>query len=183
MSKIYQMAPPLAVVFLGMGVFLTASGAIAQVEISPVEPSSLSTEQTDLEVEPKRSYIGIGGNVGLGGNESALSDGGFVIVTRTRIIDYLSLRGSFIISDDTASATALTGEIPIANTEGTVKAIPFLGGGISISDGDISPLLSAGVDVPLSQDFTLTNRVNVSFSDNDTDVGTLVGVGYNFNLF
>jgi len=139
--------------------------------------------QTEDEPKRKRSYVGIGGNLGISGDETALGDEGFAIVTRTQLLDYLSIRGSFVIGDGTASATALTGEYPISNRTGRTVAIPFLGGGFSIAEGDFNPLVSAGVDVPLSEDFTLTNRVNVSFDSDGTDVGALVGVGYNFSLF
>jgi hypothetical protein len=40
-------------------------------------------------------------------------------------------------------------------------------------------LLTGGVDVPLSPQFTATAGVNVGFID-DTEVGLLLGVGYNF---
>ncbi len=138
--------------------------------------------QTEPEQKPRRSYIGIGGNVGLSGGDTAIGDEGFAIVNRTRIIEYLSVRGSVIFASDISSTTALTGELPITNQNGDVMVTPFLGGGFAIEDGDFNPLISAGADVPLSQDFTLTNRINVSFGD-ETNVGALVGVGYNFTLF
>lgn len=134
------------------------------------------------ETEEKRSYIGVGGNIGLSGEESALGEGGFSIVSRTRIINYLSLRNSTIFGDDNASVFALTGEIPLTNAAGETVATPFLGGGVWFH-GEIDPVLSAGVDVPLGRDFTLTNRVNVGFDSEETDIGLLIGVGYNFNLF
>jgi len=130
----------------------------------------------------KRSYIGVGGNLGLSGGESAIGGGAFVIVSRNQIINYLSIRSSTIIGDEFTSAIALTGELPITNSEGEIKAIPFLGGGVAIYD-EIAPLVSLGVDVPVSRDFTLTNRLNVGFGDDETDVGVVVGVGYNFSLF
>lgn len=145
--------------------------------------SQAESEPDESEKKPKRSYIGIGGNIGLSGDETAIGDTGFTIVTRTRIIDYLSLRGSVIFSGETTSATALTGEIPLTNRVGDIVAIPFLGGGISLADSDVNPLISTGVDVPLSKDFTVTNRVNVSFGSDETDVGLLIGVGYNYTLF
>ena len=138
--------------------------------------------QTDEDgPKDKRSYIGIGGNIGLNGEESALGEGGFSIVSRTRIIEYLSLRNSTVFGDDTASMFALTGEIPLTNASGDITAVPFLGAGIWLH-GEVDPLISAGVDVPPGQDFTLTNRVNFGFDD-DTDIGLTIGIGYNFELF
>ena len=140
--------------------------------------------QVDTRDQPeeKRSYLGIGGNIGLSGDESALGDGGFAIVSRTRIIDYLSLRNSTVFGDETASLFALTGELPLRDSQGAIMATPFIGGGIWLH-GEIDPLLSAGVDVPVGQNFTVTTRVNVGFDSGDTDAGLLVGVGYNFDLF
>ncbi|MEL7351759.1 MAG: hypothetical protein AAF171_19810 [Cyanobacteria bacterium P01_A01_bin.116] len=183
--------------FCAVGIVVNSVPAIAQVscqiepaqiELGQIEPVQIElaqteSEQAEPEDKPKRSYIGIGGNIGLSGDETSIGDGGFTIVTRTRIIDYLSVRGSIIFGGETTSATALTGEVPLKNGSGDIVAIPFLGGGISIADSDVNPLISTGVDVPLGEDFTVTNRVNVSFGDDETDVGLLVGVGYNFTLF
>ena len=138
--------------------------------------------QREEEPKDKRSYIGIGGNLGISGEESALGEGGFTIVSRTRIINYLSLRNSTVFGDENASLLALTGEVPLTNANGDITAIPFIGAGVWIH-GEVDPLLSAGVDVPLGRDFTLTNRVNVGFDEDETDIGLLFGVGYNFDLF
>ncbi|WP_269321124.1 hypothetical protein [Fischerella sp. PCC 9605] len=40
-------------------------------------------------------------------------------------------------------------------------------------------LLSGGLDVPLNDNFTATAGVNAAFLD-ETDVGLMIGVGYNF---
>jgi hypothetical protein len=40
-------------------------------------------------------------------------------------------------------------------------------------------LLTGGVDVPLGNRFTINGTVNAAFLD-ETDVGLLFGVGYNF---
>ena len=149
--------------------------------------------QDDVEVVPEDSleeaedassggYIGIGGNIGLSGGQTSISEGGFAIVNKTKIIDYLALRTALVIGDGSTSTVALTGEFPLTREGSRAYAIPFAGAGVSIED-DIAPLLTAGVDLPLSGDFTITNRVNVSFGDDETDVGVLVGVGYNFSIF
>ena len=143
---------------------------------------ALAQSESDDEPKEKRSYFGIGGNIGLSGSESALGDGGFAIVSRTRIVDYVSLRNSTVFGDETASLFAITGEVPLTNSAGEITAIPFIGGGVWLHD-EVDPLISAGVDVPLSQDFTATTRVNVGFDSDDTDIGLVIGVGYNFSLF
>jgi hypothetical protein len=42
--------------------------------------------------------------------------------------------------------------------------------------------VTGGVDVPLNRQFTASASVNAGFFD-QTDVGFLIGVGYNFNGF
>ena len=158
----------------GISLFLAATSLLGGL------PAIAQT--SDDEPKDKRSYIGVGGNLGLSGEESALGEGGFTIVSRTRIINYLSLRNSTVFGDESASLFALTGEIPLTNSSGDISAMPFLGAGVWLH-GEVDPLLSAGVDVPLGRDFTLTNRVNIGFDSDDTDIGLLIGVGYNFDLF
>jgi hypothetical protein len=66
------------------------------------------------------------------------------------------------------------------------RFLPYAGVGASYQDGDgedFNLLLTAGTDIPLSQQFTLNAQANVGVL-NDTNFGVTVGVGYNFgNLF
>jgi hypothetical protein len=60
-----------------------------------------------------------------------------------------------------------------------------LGVGAAIRTGDDAEaafLLTGGVDVPLNNQLTATAAVNAGFF-NRTDVGLLLGVGYNFSGF
>ena len=74
----------------------------------------------------------------------------------------------------------------LAANAGGFQLRPYAGVGASDSDGDddsdINLLLSAGVDVPISQQFTLNGQANLGVL-NDTDFGATVGVGYNFGGF
>ncbi len=68
--------------------------------------------------------------------------------------------------------------LPEANT----RIAPYLGGGLSLDSGEgdtVGLLLSAGLDIPLSANFTANTALNVKFLD-DTAVGLVLGVGYNF---
>ncbi|MDJ0746883.1 MAG: hypothetical protein QNJ32_26490 [Xenococcaceae cyanobacterium MO_167.B27] len=64
---------------------------------------------------------------------------------------------------------------------------PFLGAGVGIEDlfGDFEAdaLITAGVDIPIGRRFVGTVRLNTTFPEDDTDVGLLLGVGYNFSIF
>ena len=63
-----------------------------------------------------------------------------------------------------------------------ITAAPYVGAGVALSTGDhgnFGFLITGGVDVPLSRNFTATAGLNIGFLDG-TDVGLLVGVGYTF---
>ena len=65
-----------------------------------------------------------------------------------------------------------------------LNVAPYIGGGAIIStgdDSDVGVLLTGGIDVPINTQFTATAGVNVGFVDDDTDVGVMIGVGYNFS--
>jgi len=155
--------------------------SVEQEADTQLDDTAEATEREEERKRPPRGYIGIGGNVGLSGGQTSISEGGFTIINRTQLTNYLAIRGGVVIGDGTTSTLALTGEFPIAREGARVRAIPFAGLGISIDD-DIAPMISTGVDIPVNNNFTMTNRVNVSFGDEETDVGVLVGVGYNFSL-
>ncbi len=133
-----------------------------------------------------RSYVGVAGNIGLSGNDTALSDGNFTAISKLGLTNYLSVRPSVIFGDDTIFLVPLTLDFPQRTAgsvgEETFSISPYIGAGIAIEanlDTDIGLLLTGGVDVPLGNRFTVTGAVNAAFMD-QTDVGLLFGVGYNF---
>jgi uncharacterized surface protein with fasciclin (FAS1) repeats len=133
-----------------------------------------------------RSYIGGGGNIGLSGNDTALSDSNFAVISKLGLTNYLSVRPSVIFGDDTIFLVPVTLDFT-PRTAGSVgersfAISPFIGAGVAIEanlDTDIGLLLTGGVDLPVGSRFTVTGSVNAAFLDN-TDVGLLLGVGYNF---
>ena len=63
-----------------------------------------------------------------------------------------------------------------------ITAAPYAGAGVIVSTGDngnFGFLITGGVDVPLSRNFTATAGLNIGFLDG-AEVGLLVGVGYTF---
>ncbi|MBN3885693.1 MAG: fasciclin domain-containing protein [Nostoc sp.] len=133
-----------------------------------------------------RSYIGVGGNIGLSGNDTALSDGNFTVISKLGLTNYLSLRPSVIFGDDTIFLVPVTLDFSPSRAgsvgERTYTISPYIGAGVAIEanlDTDIGLLLTGGVDVPLGSKLTLTGGVNAAFLD-DTDVGLQLGIGYNF---
>ena len=146
------------------------------------------TTESDSEEEPTRSYIGLGGTIGLSGDATPLGEGGFSLAGRTAFTENLSLHTSSVFQDDGLSLFALTFGVPIEN-KSTQREIlfPFVGAGVAIEDlfGDFDTevLVTTGVDIPLGRKFVSTVRLNASFPEDETELGLLLGVGYRFSLF
>ncbi|MEH2387758.1 MAG: fasciclin domain-containing protein [Nostoc sp.] len=169
--------------------------AVNQVLIPPdVNISKLNQPPTATtpNVEPGRatrggrSYIGVAGNIGLSGGDTALSEGNFAVISKLGLTRNISVRPSVIFGDDTLFLVPLTLDFSpkIAGSVGerTYTISPYIGAGVAIEanlDTDFGLLLTGGVDVPLGSKFTLTGAVNAAFMD-ETDVGLLFGLGYNF---
>ncbi|MFP5270698.1 hypothetical protein [Coleofasciculus sp.] len=135
-----------------------------------------------------RSYIGVGGNIGLDGEETNLGEGSLVIVTKAGFTENFSLHNAVMFGDETTTTVALSANFPIkAPVTGQTIVIPFVGGGVLLQpdkEWEADPLVSGGVDIPIPPRFTGTVRVNVVFpEDDETDVGLVLGVGYNLKLF
>jgi len=133
------------------------------------------------------SYIGVAGNLGLGG-DSALGDGNFMIISKVGITDILSIRPSVVLGDDTVILAPVTYDFSFDSSDPFSEALPFspyVGAGVALATGDdseLSFLVTGGVDVPLTNKLTATAAINAAFFD-ETDLGVSVGVGYNFGGF
>ncbi|OKH44453.1 hypothetical protein NIES2101_28205 [Calothrix sp. HK-06] len=131
------------------------------------------------------SYIGVAGNIGLGG-DSALGDTNFTVISKIGLTNTFSARPSVVIGDDPVVLVPLTYDLTPRTAdafEDTLAIAPFVGAGVAIEtseDADVGLLLTGGVDVPLSSNFTANATVNAAFLS-ETDVGLVLGVGYNFN--
>ncbi|OYD96983.1 beta-Ig-H3/fasciclin [Nostoc sp. 'Peltigera membranacea cyanobiont' 213] len=156
------------------------------------QPPTGNTDGTTPSVRPGRttlggpSYIGVGGNIGLSGNDSALSDSNFAVFSKIGLTRNISVRPSVIFGDDTLFMVPLTLDFtPRASAEVGQRSFfisPYIGAGVAIeinNNTDIGLLLTGGVDIPLGSRFTLNGAVNAAFLD-DTDVGLQLGLGYNF---
>lgn len=131
------------------------------------------------------SYIGVGGNIGFGG-ETTLSEGSFAVFSKIGLTNNLSARPAALLGDDQVFLIPLTVDFPVQSvtetTQQQLNVAPYLGAGAAIStgrDSTVGFLLTGGVDVPVSPQFTATAGLNVGFID-ETEVGLLLGVGYNF---
>lgn len=175
------------------GTTTTSSAALVtpQETKTQVKPSTSKVAQSDITtIDPGRrtrggsSYIGIGGNIGLGG-DSALSDGNFMVLSKIGLTRVLSARPAAVIGDNTAILIPVTYDFSFSSVDPFSEPLPiapYVGAGVAIEtsdDADIAFLLTGGVDVPISSRFTATAAVNAAFFD-DIDVGLAIGIGYNF---
>ncbi|BAT53272.1 hypothetical protein NOS3756_22310 [Nostoc sp. NIES-3756] len=157
----------------------------------PGDNNQGQTPTTDTNVTPGRatrggsSYIGVAGNIGLGG-DSALSEGNIAVISKIGLTRMLSVRPSAVFGDDTVVLVPLTLDFVPRTVEPTGETrfpvSPFVGAGVAIetsNDASVGLLLTGGVDVPLGNRFTVNGTVNAAFLD-ETDIGLLLGVGYNF---
>jgi hypothetical protein len=158
------------------------------------ETSSAPTQKVaqDNRVRPGRStrsgpsYIGIGGNLGFGG-DTALGDGSFAIISKIGLTSNFSVRPTVLFRDNVTVLIPVTYDFVSQNAvevsdDFVITAAPYAGAGVAFSTGDNSNfgfLISGGVDVPLSRNFTATAGLNIGFLDG-AEVGLLVGVGYTF---
>ena len=169
-------------VCIGLPFSVQAQDFNSQIEVVQVE------EETPPEEETTRSYVGLGGTIGLSGDTTPLGEGGFSLIGRTSFTDSLSLHTSSIFQDDGLGLFSLTYGIPINNDSSEIERFfPFAGVGIAIEDlfGDfgVDPLITTGVDISISRKFVGTVRLNLTFPEDETDIGLLVGVGYRFSIF
>ena len=164
-----------------------------------VPPPDAPTEPLDIDttdVSPGRttrsgsSYIGIGGNIGVGDGDTALGEGSFAVFSKIGLTSNVSVRPSVLIEDNPTILLPVTLDFTPAVTDVTVdvtddlgaRVSPYVGAGIAISTGDDSSvdfLATGGVDVPLTTQVTATASLSASLFD-DPAIGLLVGVGYNF---
>jgi len=159
---------------------------------SPTE-ATLPTTETEApkvaqSIDPGRatrsgsSYVGVGLNVGITG-DTALGDTNFTVLSKIGLTPTISVRPSVMIGDDADILIPVTLDFPSYSAEDVgISVAPYVGAGVAITTGDsdvVRLLLTGGVDVPLTPQFTATAAVNAAVFD-DTDIGLLLGIGYNF---
>ncbi|QSJ21126.1 hypothetical protein JYQ62_36050 [Nostoc sp. UHCC 0702] len=178
------------------GTVATSSSALIPKYAEPTSETSQTSApkvaQSDIDVgRPTRggnSYIGVAGNIGLDGGQSSLGDGNFAAVSKIGLTNTFSFRLSAVFGDNTTILLPLSYDFSFQQADPFSEPLaiaPYIGAGAAISTGDDSQvgfLLSGGIDVPLTSQFTATAAVNAAFFD-ETDLGLLIGVGYNFRGF
>lgn len=172
----------------------TSASALASqpsVSASATLPETSEFPLAQRTIEPGRatrsgsSYIGIGLNIGVDGNGSSLGEGAFAVFSKIGLTRELSLRPAILLGDNAFFSIPLTIDFEPRETPAQVEIAPYLGGGVAFSTGDdsgVGGVVTAGIDVPLSPNFTATTAVNIGILTGNFDIGILVGGAYNFNF-
>ena len=128
------------------------------------------------------SYLGVGANFGLTGG-SDLGGTSFAIVSKLGLTEVISVRPTVLILRDFATILLpVTYDFAPQQTFGDLQFSPYIGGGIAINTGSnssVGPMITGGLDIPLSSRFTINVAANLAFL-RTTDLGILIGIGYNF---
>lgn len=172
----------------------TSQTSAASLENQPVNNRATATKSdsstvSQAELDPGRStrsgssYVGIGGNIGIGG-DTALGDFGFAIMSKIGLTRNFSFRPAAIISGDADFLLPITFDFPIqAEPFDRISFAPYVGAGVLITTSEgsnIGALVTGGVDVPITDKFTATAGLNLGFNSDSVGVGVMLGVGYNF---
>jgi hypothetical protein len=171
---------------------LTNQPKLAEKPATASEKPQILAQPGGSTVRPGRatrsgpSYVGIGGNLGFGG-DSALGKTSFAIISKIGLTNNFSVRPSVLFRDKLTVLVPVTYDFVSQDAvevsdDFVITAAPYAGAGVAFSTGDNSHfgfLISGGVDVPLSTNFTATAGLNIGFLDG-AEVGLLLGVGYTF---
>lgn len=159
---------------------------VSQIPDTSAEPTSPTVAQAITPGRATRSgasYIAVGGNIGFGGS-TGLGRGNFAVTSKVGLTNNFSVRPGVLVGNRSTFLVPATLDFPIATVvdEGRVGLAPFVGGGVAVSTGNnsqVRPMITAGVDVPLTDRFTALASGNLGFFDS-AEVGLILGVGYNF---
>lgn len=156
-----------------------ADTTVAQNDITNIEPGRATSGG--------RSYIGIGGNIGISG-DTGIGQGGFLINSKIGLTRNISARPSIIIGDDVDFLIPITYDFTFQSTDPfqRVPFAPFIGGGVAFSTSggnSVGGLITGGADIPINAQFVANATLNVGFFGDTTDFGLALGVGYTFSGF
>ncbi|MEH2208873.1 MAG: hypothetical protein V7K53_33335 [Nostoc sp.] len=177
------------------GTVATSSATLTSEPVQPTsqttaQPSATRVAQSDIDLgrttSGGSSYLGVAANIGLSGGDTSLGDGNFAVVSKIGLTNSISVRPSAIFGDSTTVLLPITYDFTFKSADAFSEPLaiaPYVGVGAAYKTGDDSQfafLVSGGIDVPLTSQFTATAAINAGFFD-ETDVGLLLGVGYNFS--
>ncbi|MEH1938727.1 MAG: hypothetical protein V7L01_00575 [Nostoc sp.] len=179
------------------GTVATSSATLTSEPVQPTsqtttQPSAPKVAQSDIDLgrttRGGSSYVGVAANIGVSGGDSSLGDGNFAVVSKIGLTNSISVRPSAVFGDNTTVLLPITYDFSFKSADAFTEPLaiaPYVGVGGAYKTGDDSQLaflVTGGIDVPLNSQFTATAAVNAGFFD-ETDIGLLLGVGYNFTGF
>ncbi|WP_414530793.1 hypothetical protein [Nodularia chucula] len=174
------------------GTSITSAASLTTESASSFPSHSTELAQADINfgrtTRGGGSYIGVAGNIGLGGGDSSLGDGNLAVISKVGVTNTISVRPSAVFGNNTTILVPVTYDFNLQSADPFDEPIllaPYVGVGAAIKTGSNSKtalLISGGVDFPLNERFTATASVNAGFF-RETDIGLLLGVGYNFSGF
>lgn len=151
------------------------------------ETVAQTRRQRSVEREPfNPNYFGIGLNIGFDG-ETALGNTEFAVNSRIKLTPNVSFRPGAVIGGNAAILVPFTYDFTTRNVNVVQRSFsltPYIGGGVffttdDTSEDDLGGLVTAGLDIPISRQFTANAGLNVGFVNEETEWGLLLGVGYN----
>jgi hypothetical protein len=129
------------------------------------------------------SYLGGGLNVGVAG-DTALGDRSFSVISKIGLTRSISFRPGAVVDfpENVTVLAPLTLDLPLRQSDGIAglgfRFAPYLGGGLAAStNGHLGPLVTGGIDIPLTSRFTANAALNLGLLD-EANVGLSIGVGY-----
>jgi hypothetical protein len=154
--------------------------AFSPVETTPATEQPLLAQTTrDAYQGISPAYLGIGGNIGLG-DSSPLADLGFAVISKISLGPRFALRPGALFAEK-----GISFPVPITYNFNTLDfsgftVQPYIGAGVDIPTvGGVGLLANAGVDVPISRDFTFNATTNFRLTDG-FGFGLVLGIAYNF---
>jgi|GEM_PF-260405 len=152
-------------------------------EAPATEPSSTPNPLQKQRPKYKLSYLGIGINLGRGGDTSGLSETSFAAFSKFALSSSFSVRPALLVNKNTTVLLPFTYDFPIS---GPGQISPYIGLGLQSSSpfsaattkSDL--LLTAGIDYPINSHLAFTTGVNLG-TFNRSGVGVLLGLAYSFN--
>ena len=131
------------------------------------------------------SYLGIGVNLGTGGEISGLGTTSFAAFSKFALSPSFSVRPALLISNYATALISFTYDFPIS---GPGHIAPYVGLGIQSSElftqappktSDV--VLTIGMDYPINSFLAFTAGVNSGLNFNNSGIGVLLGLAYIFS--
>ncbi len=121
------------------------------------------------------NYVGVGIRSGLNDSAALVLDSKLELLQLDQ--NTVSVRPAIYIGDD------FEGRFPVSYDLILDEQLLFFGGGgfaYNFDDSDLDPMLTAGVDMPLSERLILNVEGNLIFKSNDTDAEIAGSINWRF---